>query len=76
MVSIWPKTLYFCSVMSLAMSLLTLLPAPTYAYAPDAWLEQHSTIRVGVPNQLQPLIYETENGAAGLDVDLLKQFTA
>ncbi len=76
MVSTWHKTLYFCSVMSLAMSLLTLLPAPTYAYAPDAWLEQHSTIRVGVPNQLQPLIYETENGVAGLDVDLLKQFTA
>lgn len=76
MTRIWHKTLYFCSVMSLAMSLGTLMPAPTYAYAPDTWLEQHPTIRVGVPNQLQPLIYQTENGAAGLDVDLLKQFTA
>ncbi|ASG66239.1 hypothetical protein CEW91_08860 [Idiomarina piscisalsi] len=52
------------------------MPVPTYAYAPDTWLEQHPTIRVGVPNQLQPLIYQTEDGAAGLDVDLLKQFTA
>ena len=75
MTRIWHKALYFCSVMSLAMSLGILMPAPTYAYAPDTWLEQHPTIRVGVPNQLQPLIYQTENGAAGLDVDLLKQFT-
>ncbi|WP_234972442.1 hypothetical protein [Idiomarina abyssalis] len=47
----------------------------SYASQPERWLEDYKEIRVGVPDQLAPLV-SVENGKAeGLDVDLLKKFT-
>lgn len=74
--SIRYKTILLCSFIAIALSIFLMPPAAAHGYDSKDWLNKHSSLRVGVPSQLRPLIYETPNGAAGLDVDLLKKFTA
>jgi diguanylate cyclase (GGDEF)-like protein len=47
----------------------------SYASQPEGWLEDYDKIRVGVPEQLEPLVSIEGNKAKGLDVDLVNQFT-
>jgi len=47
----------------------------SYASQPERWLEDYKEIRVGVPDQLAPLVSFEDGKAEGLDVDLLEKFT-
>ncbi|MGM0631391.1 MAG: transporter substrate-binding domain-containing protein, partial [Pseudomonadota bacterium] len=57
----------------LAVSAVTL--SSVYANQPEGWLENHKEIRVGVPDQLAPLVSIKNGKPEGLDVDLLTKFT-
>ncbi|RUO67204.1 diguanylate cyclase domain-containing protein [Idiomarina ramblicola] len=48
----------------------------SYASQPEGWLEDYEEVRVGVPEQLAPLVSIEDGEAKGLDVDLLKKFTS
>ncbi|MCK7458099.1 diguanylate cyclase domain-containing protein [Idiomarina aminovorans] len=63
------------AIVSVILAALTVLLSNGYAGETEGWLEDYKEIRVGVPEQLAPLISIKNSQAEGLDVDLVKKFT-
>lgn len=47
----------------------------SYASQPEGWLKDYENIRIGVPEQLSPLVSIKNGEARGLDVDLMQKIT-
>lgn len=47
----------------------------SHAGQSDDWTQAYEEVRIGVPDQMEPLVSIKDNKAIGLDVDLIKKFT-
>lgn len=63
-------------IVSAILAALTVLLPNSYAGQPEGWLEDYEEVRIGVPEQLAPLVSIENRQAEGLDVDLLKKITS
>lgn len=62
-------------IIGTTIAIFIVFSSGSYASQPEKWLQDYEKIRVGVPEQLAPLV-SIENGEAeGLDVDLMQKIT-
>lgn len=57
------------------IAIFTVFLSGSYASQPEKWLQDYEKIRVGVPEQLAPLVSIEKGEAEGLDVDLMQKIT-